>query len=163
MTPALLLRIFVPFAAGYFLSFLFRVVNAVLAPHLLHDLHLGPSTLGLLTATYFIAFASAQLPLGVLLDRFGPRRVEALLLLIAAVPLTINLLVGLPFRIYWKNIAVMVIPFLYLLAALLKRSEKKPVTQIANASYAPVSPAPQAAPVAQPAAQTESTSKENET
>ena len=84
------------------------------------------------------------------------------LLLIAAVPLTINLLVGLPFRIYWKNIAVMVIPFLYLLAALLKRSEKKPVTQIANASYAPVSPAPQAAPVAQPAAQTESTSKENE-
>ena len=84
MPPALLLRIFVPFAAGYFLSFLFRVVNAVLAPHLLHDLHLGPSTLGLLTATYFIAFASAQLPLGVLLDRFGPRRVEALLLLIAA-------------------------------------------------------------------------------
>lgn len=84
MPPALLLRIFVPFAAGYFLSFLFRVVNAVLAPHLLTDLHLGSSSLGLLTATYFIAFASAQLPLGVLLDRFGPRRVEALLLLIAA-------------------------------------------------------------------------------
>ena len=84
MTPALLLRIFLPFAAGYFLSFLFRVVNAVLAPHLLHDLGMGASTLGLLTATYFIAFASAQLPLGVLLDRYGPRRVEALLLLIAA-------------------------------------------------------------------------------
>ena len=84
MTPALLLRIFVPFAAGYFLSFLFRVVNAVLAPQLLADLSLAPSTLGLLTATYFIAFASAQLPLGVLLDRYGPRRVEALLLVIAA-------------------------------------------------------------------------------
>lgn len=84
MPPALLLRIFVPFAAGYFLSFLFRVVNAVLAPHLLADLSLGSSSLGLLTATYFIAFASAQLPLGVLLDRYGPRRVEALLLLIAA-------------------------------------------------------------------------------
>jgi len=81
---SLLLRVFAPFAAGYFLSFLYRVVNAVLAPDLLRDLGMGPSALGLLTATYFIAFASFQLPLGVLLDRFGPRRVEALLLLVAA-------------------------------------------------------------------------------
>jgi MFS family permease len=36
-----------------------------------------------LTSTYFIAFASSQLPLGVLLDRFGARRVEALLLIFA--------------------------------------------------------------------------------
>jgi predicted MFS family arabinose efflux permease len=82
--PSLLLRVFAPFAAGYFLSFLFRAVNAVLAPELLRDLGMGPSALGLLTATYFIAFASFQLPLGVLLDRFGPRRVEAALLLLAA-------------------------------------------------------------------------------
>ena len=76
-------RVFVPFAAGYFLSYLYRVVNAVIAPDLVGELGIGPSALGLLTATYFIAFASAQLPLGVLLDRFGPRRVEALLLLFA--------------------------------------------------------------------------------
>ena len=81
---SLLLRVFAPFAAGYFLSFLFRAVNAVLAPELLRDLGMGPSALGLLTATYFIAFASFQVPLGVLLDRYGPRRVEALLLLVAA-------------------------------------------------------------------------------
>lgn len=78
------------------------------------------------------------------------------LLVIAAVPLTINLLAGLPFRIYWRNIAVMVVPFLYLLAALFKRSEKKPATQAATTAYTPVSPAPQAAPVAQPVAQPES-------
>ena len=77
------LRVFVPFAAGYFLSYLYRVVNAVIAPDLAGDLGIGPSALGLLTATYFIAFASSQLPLGVLLDRFGPRRVEAFLLLFA--------------------------------------------------------------------------------
>ena len=81
---ALLPRVFLPFAAGYFLSFLFRAVNAVIAPELLRDLSLNPGTLGLLTATYFIAFASFQLPLGVLLDRYGPRRVEAALLLFAA-------------------------------------------------------------------------------
>jgi len=49
------------------------------------------------------------------------------LLVIAAVPLAINLLAGLTFQAYWKNIAVMILPFLYLLAALLKRSEKKPI------------------------------------
>lgn len=77
------LGIFIPFASGYFLSYLFRVVNAVIAPDLVADLKLDPSELGLLTSTYFIAFASSQLPLGVLLDRFGPRLVESFLLLFA--------------------------------------------------------------------------------
>lgn len=79
-----LLRVFLPFAAGYFLSYLYRVVNAVIAANLLADMGIGPAALGLLTAAYLIAFASFQLPLGVLLDRFGPRRVEAILLLFAA-------------------------------------------------------------------------------
>ena len=76
-------KIFIPFAFGYFLSYLFRVVNAVIAPDLVADLKLDPSELGLLTSTYFIAFASSQLPLGVFLDRFGPRMVESFLLLFA--------------------------------------------------------------------------------
>lgn len=84
MQPLTILRVFLPFAAGYFISYLYRVVNAVIAPDLIADIGVGPSALGLLTATYFIAFASFQLPLGVLLDRFGPRKVEAVLLLFAA-------------------------------------------------------------------------------
>ncbi len=40
--------------------------------------------LGLLSGIYFFSFALFQLPLGVLLDRYGPRRVNATLLLIAA-------------------------------------------------------------------------------
>jgi len=82
--PLTLFRVFLPFAAGYFISYLYRVVNAVIAPDLITDLGVGPSSLGLLTATYFISFASFQLPLGVLLDRFGPRKVEAVLLCFAA-------------------------------------------------------------------------------
>ena len=78
------LRVFLPFACGYFISFLFRVVNAVIGPDLTAALQLGPDDLGLLTAAYFITFAAAQLPLGILLDRFGPRRIEAALLVIAA-------------------------------------------------------------------------------
>ncbi len=79
-----LLRVFIPFALGYFLSYLYRTVNAVIAPDLVRDTGVDPGSLGLLTSAYFLAFAAFQLPLGVLLDRFGPRRVEAALLLFAA-------------------------------------------------------------------------------
>ena len=37
------------------------------------------------SSVYFLTFAAIQLPLGVLLDRFGPRRVQTGLLLFAAV------------------------------------------------------------------------------
>jgi len=80
---SLALLVFVPFAAGYFLSYLFRTVNAVIAPDLTAALDLEAGALGLLTSAYFLTFAAFQLPLGVLLDRFGPRRVEAGLLLLA--------------------------------------------------------------------------------
>lgn len=73
-----------PFAAGYFMSYLLRAVNAVVAPDLVKDLGLSPAQLGLLTAAYLGAFALFQLPLGVLLDRYGPRKVQAGLLTIAA-------------------------------------------------------------------------------
>jgi len=80
-----LIRVFIPFAFGYFLSYLYRVVNAVIAPDLISELGLGASDLGLLTSAYFLTFALFQLPLGILLDHYGPRKTEALLLLIAAV------------------------------------------------------------------------------
>lgn len=73
-----------PFASGYFMSYLLRAVNAVVAPDLVKDVGLSPAQLGLLTAAYLAAFALFQLPLGVLLDRYGPRRVQAGLLTVAA-------------------------------------------------------------------------------
>jgi predicted MFS family arabinose efflux permease len=77
-------RVFLPFAAGYYLSYLLRTVNAVIAPELSRDLTLTAADLGLLTSAYLLAFAAFQIPLGLLLDRYGPRRVEAGLLLVAA-------------------------------------------------------------------------------
>ncbi len=81
----LILAALAPFGFGYFLSYLFRAVNAVVAPDLVRDLGLSASALGLLTAVYLLAFALFQLPLGILLDRYGPRRVQAGLLALAAV------------------------------------------------------------------------------
>jgi predicted MFS family arabinose efflux permease len=76
--------VFLPFATGYYVSFLFRNVNSVVFPELTHAFDLSPGSLGLLTSVYFLTFAGAQLPLGMLMDRYGPRRVNATMLLVAA-------------------------------------------------------------------------------
>ncbi len=90
-----------------------------------------------------------------------------ILLAIAAVPLVISLLTSEPLRIYWKYIAAMALPFLYLLAALFKRSEKKPAAEPAPQSPADLSQyaassakkkqdtPPQPEPAVQPAPQEE--------
>jgi MFS family permease len=76
--------VFLPFALGYFLSQAFRSANAVVSADLIEELSLDAWTIGFLTSAYFLAFAAAQLPVGVALDRFGPRRTESALLLVAA-------------------------------------------------------------------------------
>ncbi|CAM9765855.1 unnamed protein product, partial [Ectocarpus sp. 12 AP-2014] len=78
------LRLMLPFALAYCLSHIYRSANAVIAPELVASLNLNAADLGLLSSTFLLAFALAQLPLGVLLDLLGPRRVNAALLVIAA-------------------------------------------------------------------------------
>jgi predicted MFS family arabinose efflux permease len=78
------LRVFLPFAVGYFFSYLLRNANAVIAPELVRELGIAAADLGLLTSAYLLAFGAFQLPLGILLDRYGARRVEAALVLVAA-------------------------------------------------------------------------------
>ena len=83
--PARLLAlVFAPFAAGFFLSFLFRNANAVISKDLATEFSLSSSELGLLTSAYFLAFAAMQIPVGIFLDRYGPRRVTSGLLLVLA-------------------------------------------------------------------------------
>lgn len=85
MFVSIRVRIYLPFACAYFLSYLLRTINAVVSPELSRELDLGPAALGLLTSAYFLAFCAIQLPNGIFLDRFGPRRTEAALLLFTAV------------------------------------------------------------------------------
>ena len=80
-----ILRIYPAFAAGYLLSYLVRSVNAVISPELTREFGLAPGALGLLTSAYFVTFSALQIPAGILLDRYGPRRVEPVLLAIAAI------------------------------------------------------------------------------
>jgi len=80
----LVLRVFLPFVAGYYVSYAFRSVNALLGPQIASEYGFGAADLGLLTSVFFLGVGLVQIPVGVLLDRFGPRRVDAGLLLVAA-------------------------------------------------------------------------------
>jgi MFS family permease len=81
---AVFFYVFLPFALGHYLSSLLRNVNAVLAPQLMGALALTPGQLGLLTSAFFFAFALVQLPVGIALDRYGPRKVQLVLMLLAS-------------------------------------------------------------------------------
>mgnify|MGYP000161801397 FL=1 len=79
------LRVFLCFAFAYFMSYAFRTINVVIAPDLVKDLGLNNADLGLLSSAYFIGFGATQIPLGLALDRFGPRITEAWVMTLAVV------------------------------------------------------------------------------
>ena len=82
---ALAARVFLCFALGYLLSYGLRSINAVIAPALMDEMALSNADMGMLSSAYFVAFGSLQLPLGIWLDKYGPRRTESALLVIAAI------------------------------------------------------------------------------
>jgi MFS family permease len=57
---------------GY--AFIQRVTPSVMTNELMRDFAVGGAALGSLSAFYFYAYASIQLPVGMLTDRFGPRK-----------------------------------------------------------------------------------------
>lgn len=76
--------ILLPLCAGYFLSYFMRNMNGPIGKNLTQDLDLNSGSLGLLTGVYFLAFTCCQIPIGIGLDRYGARRIQTLLLLVAA-------------------------------------------------------------------------------
>ena len=68
------ITVFFVFAFGYFLSCLLRAITATLSPVLTLEFELMAADLGLLAGGYFLGFASMQIPLGYLLDKFGPKK-----------------------------------------------------------------------------------------
>ena len=65
------------------LSQFFRSSNAVIAPNLMSDLSMSAEDIGVLSSSFFFVFAAMQIPLGVLLDRFGARMIMSGLMLLA--------------------------------------------------------------------------------
>ena len=81
----MLVQVTFPLAAANFMNQAARTVMAIVGPVLAVELGLSAIELGVLAACLFAAYAAAQLPLGVALDAFGARRVQAVLMLLAAI------------------------------------------------------------------------------
>ena len=69
--------VFLVASLGYILSQFYRSFLTVIVDDLARDLGVGPKELGEMGSAWFFVFALAQFPVGVLLDRFGPRRTIA--------------------------------------------------------------------------------------
>src|SRR3954454_20020052 len=61
-------------AAIYLVSQFLRNSVGVIAPDLAREMRLSAGEIGLLSSAYFFSFAAAQVPLGIAIDRYGPRR-----------------------------------------------------------------------------------------
>ncbi len=69
----------------YVISQFYRSANAVIGPDLMTELQLTPDDLGILTGGFFLTFAISQLPVGIALDRWGPRKTILVTLSVALV------------------------------------------------------------------------------
>lgn len=74
--------IFALASSNFFLSQFYRASNAVISSQLLQDLFLDTKGLGLLSASFFYAFALTQIPISIFLDRVGARRMMSALSLL---------------------------------------------------------------------------------
>jgi len=79
-----MLEFFILVLAGA-LSVFYRSLIAVIAPELALDLGLDETSLGTLASLFFIGFAAVQIPVGMALDRLGPRLTMALFMSAAIV------------------------------------------------------------------------------
>ncbi|MEM6985270.1 MAG: MFS transporter [Pseudomonadota bacterium] len=69
---------------GFAYAFVQRVAPSVMTGELMRDLSVGAAALGTLSAMYFYSYAVIQLPVGMLLDRFGPRKLLSAAMLVCA-------------------------------------------------------------------------------
>ena len=72
-------------SAIHTMSQFLRTSIGVIAPDLAREIGLSAAGIGLLASSFFMSFAAAQVPLGVAIDRFGPRLVLAASTVIAVV------------------------------------------------------------------------------
>ena len=75
---------FVLAAAFFGYGFMLRVQPSVIVADLMRDFAVGAAALGGLSAFYFYGYAGMQVPVGMLMDRFGPRRLMPVALLLCA-------------------------------------------------------------------------------
>ena len=76
--------VLLPFGTAYYVSYIFWLISPLIAGSLTKELNLSSRDLSTLGSSYLLALMVAQLPIGILIDHHGPRRVQSFCLTIAA-------------------------------------------------------------------------------
>jgi MFS family permease len=71
-------------AMFFFYAWVLRVAPSVMIDEMMRDLSVGGAVIGNLSAVYFFGYAGMQVPVGLLIDRFGPRRLMTAAALVCA-------------------------------------------------------------------------------
>ncbi|MFV0296258.1 MAG: MFS transporter [Hyphomicrobiaceae bacterium] len=71
-------------AVFFFYAWVLRVAPSVMVEELMREFSVGATAVGSLSAFYFYGYAGMQIPVGILIDRFGPRRLLALAALVCS-------------------------------------------------------------------------------
>lgn len=92
-------RVTFPLSFVNFINQASRVVMAMIGPALALEFGLSAADLGLLSAALFVAYCLMQLPVGIALDLYGPRRVQAVAAAVAAAGFVVSALAAGPWSL----------------------------------------------------------------
>ena len=116
----------------YIVSQFLRNSVGVIAPNLASELGLSASEIGLLASVFFFSFAAAQIPLGVALDRYGPRRCMLVCAAIAILGTLMFALAASPFWLIAARVLMGLGSSCYLMAPLALYAKRYPPDRFAT-------------------------------
>jgi MFS family permease len=59
----------------YAYQYILRVMPSIMLEDITHQFHIDATVFGQFSGVYYIAYSLVHLPIGILLDRFGPRKI----------------------------------------------------------------------------------------
>ena len=69
----------------YVYEFYLRVIPSVITENLMRDLNINAHQLGVISSMFYVSYTFMQIPAGLLVDRFGPRRLLTVATIICAI------------------------------------------------------------------------------
>src|ERR1700722_6357998 len=80
----------------YAYQYILRVMPNIMLDDIMQQFHIGATTFGQFSGIYYIGYSLMHLPIGIMLDRFGPRKVMPVCILLTIIGLS-----PLLFADYW--------------------------------------------------------------
>ena len=85
---AVIWMIWIVASVFYAYQYVLRVMPSIMLPNIMEQFHIDTLAFGQFSGIYYIGYALMHLPIGIMLDRFGPRKVMTACILLTVAGLT---------------------------------------------------------------------------